>query len=514
MANNSPNRFSGYMSPEDRLENAQRAGPQARDLDGEIKEAYAKLKKKERAESYGQGPQLKKEVLGHFEKSAWTIRGSRSRLYAGAMQEVAMIETRIQERERNIQELDADKKMYQEALQQISATTSWWRIDQKAKVGLLSAKESVFAGARTLKEESIKGVWSFTKSLAEWEAELWKGDIEANYERAKHDLESTAKMEKIIGQFYSKALVYVTVEELTAKGLPADKADKVLLLKGLKGDEFSTKWKELKAELSEEEMGVLSKTLESKLDKKERNMIGRLSEQVDSIYARKDVHDYQEIKYLQDVQKNMMNGKKLYLGLIFPDIADSVSWQKQLKRLQEDSPNLAYMICDAASHYRGKDEKLEDVLGRLFVTGGQPNNSFRDQLSAINARSVNQLVRVDFLVHQSLDQERTKTLTSLTAVGEAFKGKPEDSLDALKSIQINWDSDFKAIALHNKSIPEVAYDILTRVPAIKKMDDKDNREKAAYVVAAKLIKKQKDPTYAYSTPLEKSDLNTPLAQAA
>jgi hypothetical protein len=344
-------------------------------------------------------------------------------------------------------------------LKEISGTISWWRVDQKAKLAYLRAKENIVAGVKEGYEQGMKKLWEFGKSVDEWVANVMKGDIEHLYSRAIHDLESTKKMESLIFQFYSKSLVKVTDEDLSKI---TDETVKKILLKQLKTtdeQQFNTAWDKLRKTLSNKEYENLISLLFSRLDGKERRMVKRLQKQIDAIYARSDVHDYQEVMYLRDVQKNVLNGKKLYNN-INPQRATQVpAWHSILRSLFDQSPNVAYMLCDAANHYKGVGESLESVLQKLLLEDKtkNKNTAFVEKLEKIsgegNVKSVNDLIKINFYVKNELDENRNQILRELRSI------KWNDLLNKPIPNNVNVQSDFLSVPVVGRDIFDIAYDV-------------------------------------------------------
>lgn len=459
MTSHPEQRYTEFKSPEVRTELAQRAGSAEHNLDARVAAAYENLKKRKERESYGKGEKRKEEVLGNFQKSCLTIRGLRGRAYAGAMRDVRNDEDKIEERQNNINQIRQDKALYEEALKEIRGTTSWWRVDQKAKLGYLRAKETVVAGVKEGYQQGMKKLWEIGKSMDEWVADVMKGDIDSLYKRAIHDLESTKKMESLIFRFYSKSLVAVSVKELS--DITADDDKKTLLgnLKTTDENVFKNAWDKLRKTLSNEEYEKLISLLSSRLDGKERRMVKRLQKQIDAIYARPDVHDYQEVMYLKDVQKNMSDGKKLYNN-INPKAGTKVpAWHSILRSLFDQSPNVAYMLCDAADHYKGTGESLESVLQKLLLEDKtkNKNTAFVEKLEKIsgegNVKSVNDLIKINFYVKNELDENRNKIL------GELRNIKWDALLSQTIPEKVNVQSDFLSVPVMGRNIIDIAYDV-------------------------------------------------------
>jgi len=459
MESNPEQRYTDFQSPEVRTELARRAGSAERNLDARVAAAYENLKKRKERESYGQGEKRKEEVFGDFQKRWWTIRGFRARAYAKWMKDVQHDEYEIQKRQDRIHQIREDKRLYQDALKEISGTISWWRVDQKAKLGYLRAKENVVAGVKEGYEQGMKKLWEFGKSVDEWVADVMKGDIESLYKRAIHDLESTKKMESLIFRFYSKSLESISAEELSNITKDTEKKKLLEQLKTTDEQQFTTAWDKLRKTLSNEEYKQLISLFSSRLDGKERRMVKRLQKQIDAIYARPDVHDYQEVMYLRDVQKNILNGKKLYNN-INPQRATQVpAWHSILRSLFDQSPNMVYMLCDAADHYKGVGESLESVLQKLLLEDKtkNKNTAFVEKLEKIsgegNVKSVNDLIKINFYVKNELDENRNKILRELRNI------KWNVLLNQPIPKNVNVQSDFLSVPVVGRDIFDIAYDV-------------------------------------------------------
>jgi hypothetical protein len=266
-------------------------------------------------------------------------------------------------------------------------------------------------------------------------------------------------MESLIFRFYSKSLVAVSVKELS--DITENKDKKALLgnLKTTDENVFKNAWDKLRKTLSNEEYEKLISLLSSRLDGKERRMVKRLQKQIDAIYARPDVHDYQEVMYLKDVQKNMSDGKKLYNN-INPKAGTKVpAWHSILRSLFDQSPNVAYMLCDAADHYKGTGESLESVLQKLLLEDKtkNKNTAFVEKLEKIsgegNVKSVNDLIKINFYVKNELDENRNKIL------GELRNIKWDALLSQTIPEKVNVQSDFLSVPVMGRNIIDIAYDV-------------------------------------------------------
>lgn len=411
--------YEGHGSPEDAEGGV---GEGAKNLDARVKSTYEGLKAKRRSvEGYGEGEKAADEVLGSFKRGCMSIKGVRAKLYAGAMNAVSETEDEIKEIDSKIEEIRADRALYQEALKEIRGTLRLWEVGKKAKLAVSGAKEGVKAKVREMPHRAHKKYWEISKSFDEWRADLMKGDLDERYGKTKKDLNRAKNMEATVGKFYSKAMAKVSGSELEGISDDPEKKKKLVALKTAKGDEdFKRKWEELNGELDEGERGKFRRTLKGKLSKKEQEMVERLIDRAESIRKRPDVHDYQELKYLRDVRGNMSNGKRLYQGLEMPKIKDVDSWRYNLEQLYETAPNVAYMLCDTVNNYKESGTKLSTALKAVLTKGDKPNQELINKLKGVDPKSVNDLIKVNFHVKREMDKLKK----------EGFEEKDEEKLPA------------------------------------------------------------------------------------